>query len=83
MLLNITDSLIEPASKKKKLGEEDKKKHRKEKYSPVNAKERKKSETETEIEVDGMKEIHITLSPRTPAGDPPEPEEIIKALLVC
>ena len=44
--------------------------------------ERKKSETEVEVEVDGMKELHVTLSPRTPAGDPPEPEELIKALLV-
>lgn len=44
--------------------------------------ERKKSETEVEIEVDGMKELHVTLSPRTPAGDPPEPEELIKALMV-
>jgi len=43
--------------------------------------ERKKSETEVEVEVDGMKELHVTLSPRTPAGDPPEPEELIKALL--
>ncbi|KAJ9575459.1 hypothetical protein L9F63_007664, partial [Diploptera punctata] len=42
--------------------------------------ERKKSETEVEVEVDGMKELHVTLSPRTPAGDPPEPEELIKAL---
>ncbi|XP_048512023.1 regulation of nuclear pre-mRNA domain-containing protein 1B isoform X2 [Athalia rosae] len=42
-------------------------------------KERKKSETE--IEVDGTKELHVTLSPRTPAGDPPETEELIKALL--
>nr|CAD7394028.1 unnamed protein product [Timema cristinae] len=33
-----------------------------------------------EVEVDGMKELHVTLSPRTPAGDPPEPEELIKAL---
>lgn len=48
--------------------------------SPV--RERKKSETEVEVERDGMKELHVTLSPRTPAGDPPEPEELIKALLV-
>ncbi|XP_021923169.1 regulation of nuclear pre-mRNA domain-containing protein 1B isoform X2 [Zootermopsis nevadensis] len=47
--------------------------------SPI--RERKKSETEVEIEVDGMKELHVTLSPRTPAGDPPEPEELIKALM--
>lgn len=44
--------------------------------------ERKRSETEVEVERDGMKELHVTLSPRTPAGDPPEPEELIKALLV-
>ncbi|XP_014207970.1 regulation of nuclear pre-mRNA domain-containing protein 1B [Copidosoma floridanum] len=42
-------------------------------------KERKKSETE--IEVDGTKELHVTLSPRTPGGDPPETEELIKALM--
>ncbi|PSN30137.1 Regulation of nuclear pre-mRNA domain-containing protein 1B [Blattella germanica] len=48
--------------------------------SPI--RERKKSENEVEVEVDGMKELHVTLSPRTPAGDPPEPEELIKALLV-
>lgn len=43
-------------------------------------KERKKSETE--IEVDGTKELHVTLSPRTPGGDPPETEELIKSLMV-
>lgn len=43
-------------------------------------KEKKKSETE--VEVDGTKELHVTLSPRTPAGDPPETEELIKALMV-
>nr|CAD7444822.1 unnamed protein product [Timema bartmani] len=41
---------------------------------------RSRSESEVEVEVDGMKELHVTLSPRTPAGDPPEPEELIKAL---
>lgn len=46
--------------------------------SPVNEKKRRHSETE--VEVEGTKEVHITLSPRTPAGDPPEPEELIKAL---
>lgn len=43
-------------------------------------KERKKSETEV-VEIDGTKELHVTLSPRTPAGDPPETEELIKALM--
>lgn len=48
--------------------------------SPLNDKKRRHSETE--VEVEGTKEVHITLSPRTPAGDPPEPEELIKALKV-
>ncbi|KAK9871475.1 hypothetical protein WA026_012849 [Henosepilachna vigintioctopunctata] len=38
--------------------------------------ERKK----TENEVDGKLETHVHLSPHTPAGDPPEPEELIKAI---
>lgn len=29
---------------------------------------------------DGSVETHVHLSPRTPAGDPPEPEELIKAI---
>lgn len=32
--------------------------------------------------MDGTKELHVTLSPRTPGGDPPETEELIKALMV-
>lgn len=49
--------------------------------SNVRGRERKKSDKEVEVEVDGMKEVHVTLSPQTPVGDPPEPEELIKALL--
>ncbi|KAL4711459.1 hypothetical protein ACJJTC_005583 [Scirpophaga incertulas] len=41
-------------------------------------KERRRSET---VEVDGQIETHTTLSPKMPPGDPPEPEELIKALL--
>ncbi|KAG6464538.1 hypothetical protein O3G_MSEX014580 [Manduca sexta] len=37
--------------------------------------------SETKVEVDGHIETHTTLSPKTPPGDPPEPEELIKALL--
>ena len=37
---------------------------------------------ETEIEIHGTKELHVTLSPRTPVGDPPETEELIKSLMV-
>lgn len=42
--------------------------------------ERKKSATEVQVEVDGTVETHIHLSPQTPGGDPPEPEELIKAI---
>ncbi|KAF5301748.1 hypothetical protein FQR65_LT08730 [Abscondita terminalis] len=51
-------------------------KEKKRKTSPV----RKKIETEVTIEVDGTMETHVHLSPKTPASDPPEPEELIKAL---
>ncbi|XP_050421470.1 regulation of nuclear pre-mRNA domain-containing protein 1B [Adelges cooleyi] len=39
-----------------------------------------KKEKEIVVEVDGAKELHVTLSPKTPVNDPPEPEELIKAL---
>ncbi|XP_039284135.1 regulation of nuclear pre-mRNA domain-containing protein 1B [Nilaparvata lugens] len=66
-----------PPRKKSKIDREspavvDKKKER--------LKEKRRTQEE-EVEVDGMKEVHITLSPRTPVGDPPEPEELIKALV--
>ncbi|KAG5870074.1 hypothetical protein JTB14_008446 [Gonioctena quinquepunctata] len=49
------------------------------KKSPT--RERKKSETEKVIEhSDGSIETHVHLSPHTPAGDPPEPEELIRAI---
>ncbi|XP_055309371.1 regulation of nuclear pre-mRNA domain-containing protein 1B [Sitodiplosis mosellana] len=41
-------------------------------------KEHGKRET---IEINGTVETHVILSPKIPAGDPPEPEELIKALL--
>lgn len=37
-------------------------------------------EHEVTVEVNGMVETHVQLSPHTPAGDPPEPEELIKAI---
>ncbi|CAG9840282.1 unnamed protein product [Diabrotica balteata] len=44
-------------------------------------KERKKFDAEKIVEhSDGSIETHIQLSPHTPAGDPPEPEELIKAI---
>uniref|UniRef100_A0A2S2Q242 Regulation of nuclear pre-mRNA domain-containing protein 1B n=1 Tax=Sipha flava TaxID=143950 RepID=A0A2S2Q242_9HEMI len=39
-----------------------------------------KKDKEVIVEVDGTKELHVTLSPKTPVNDPPEPEELIKAL---
>ncbi|XP_072400036.1 regulation of nuclear pre-mRNA domain-containing protein 1B isoform X2 [Diabrotica undecimpunctata] len=45
------------------------------------SKERKKFDAEKIVEhSDGSIETHIQLSPHTPAGDPPEPEELIKAI---
>ncbi|XP_029169032.1 regulation of nuclear pre-mRNA domain-containing protein 1B [Nylanderia fulva] len=61
---------VTPPKKKAKLEIEKVKKEKKE-----------KKKSETEVEVDGTKELHVTLSPRTPAGDPPETEELIKALM--
>ncbi|KOB75571.1 Regulation of nuclear pre-mRNA domain-containing protein 1B [Operophtera brumata] len=59
----------------------------KEPENPIE-KKKKKSEpkherrySETTVEVDGTIETHITLSPRTPPGDPPESDELVKALL--
>ncbi|KAF5288190.1 hypothetical protein FQA39_LY03958 [Lamprigera yunnana] len=51
-------------------------KEKKRKLSPSH----KKLEKEVTVEIDGTVETHIHLSPKTPATDPPEPEELIKAL---
>ncbi|XP_030752757.1 regulation of nuclear pre-mRNA domain-containing protein 1B [Sitophilus oryzae] len=40
----------------------------------------KKRDKEVTVEVDGTLETHVHLSPHTPPGDPPEPEELIKAI---
>lgn len=42
--------------------------------------EQVKTDNEITVEVDGAIEKHVHLSPQTPAVDPPEPEEMIKAL---
>ncbi|XP_031636981.1 regulation of nuclear pre-mRNA domain-containing protein 1B [Contarinia nasturtii] len=44
----------------------------------TSGKEHGKRET---IEINGTVETHVILSPKVPAGDPPEPEELIKALI--
>ncbi|KAJ8678608.1 hypothetical protein QAD02_014395 [Eretmocerus hayati] len=68
-----------PSDSNKEPGTPPPRKKPKTEVEKVEKKERKKSETE--IEVDGHKELHVTLSPRTPGGDPPETEELIKALM--
>ena len=60
-------------------------KENKEQGDPVKIKkERRKSECNEVIQFDkeGKKQPHITLSPKLPANDAPEPEELIKALQI-
>ncbi|KAL0871751.1 hypothetical protein ABMA27_004253 [Loxostege sticticalis] len=52
-----------------------------EKKPKVEKEKKERRRSETKVEVDGTIETHTTLSPKTPPGDPPEPEELIKALL--
>lgn len=40
----------------------------------------KEAKSEVVVEVNGTKETHVVLSPHEAFGDPPEPEELIKAL---
>jgi regulator of Ty1 transposition protein 103 len=49
----------------------------------ISSKKKEKAENDVTVEVvqvDGMVETHVHLSPHTPARDPPEPEELIKAI---
>uniref|UniRef100_A0A1L8DHA9 Putative regulator of nuclear mrna n=1 Tax=Nyssomyia neivai TaxID=330878 RepID=A0A1L8DHA9_9DIPT len=68
----------EEAVPKKKRRTEEKPKRSKSSSSTEKPKEHVKSET---VEVNGTVETHVTLSPHTPIGDPPEPEDLIKALI--
>lgn len=45
-----------------------------------NTSPKERANLEQVVEVDGKMETHVYLSPHTPAGDPPEPEELIKAI---
>lgn len=67
-----TDTEAKEPEKKVKIEIKD----RHEKHERHERHERRRSETK--VEVDGHIETHITLSPKTPPGDPPEPEELIK-----
>lgn len=50
------------------------KKKKKKKSEP----KQERRQSETKVEVDGTIETHTTLSPKTPPGDPPESEELVK-----
>lgn len=64
------DSSFHESAKKPRISREEQK-------PKVIERERKISE----VEVDGTKELHVTLSPHSTSGDPPEADELIKALL--
>lgn len=67
--------------KRKQEASDDKHNHKKAKSSSNANIEEKKIRTMSEtIEVNGMVETHITLSPHQPEGDAPEPEELIKVI---
>ncbi|KAK0080227.1 hypothetical protein PV326_008279, partial [Microctonus aethiopoides] len=78
-----TEPIKEPGTppRKKAKYENDKPKSNKSTIRNIKAERKERKKSETEVEVDGTKELHVTLSPRTPAGDPPETEELIKALM--
>lgn len=65
-------------SKRKSTDTELKESTKKHKIESRSKTERRRSETK--VEVDGQIETHTTLSPKTPPGDPPEPEELIKVI---
>lgn len=67
-------------SKRKSTDGETKESSKRNKTEPRSKQERRRSETK--VEIDGQIETHTTLSPKTPPGDPPEPEELIKVSLL-
>lgn len=74
---------IEPIEKRKRDDEprdDGSKRHKSSKHEAATNRERERVKSET-VEVNGMVETHVILSPQVSAGDPPEPEELIKALI--
>lgn len=75
-----------PAPKKAKVevvAVPEKKRVKAEVVAPVVRAPQERRRSETVVEVDGKQEAHIILSPtHNPPEDPPEPEELVKALLV-
>ncbi|KAG4067453.1 hypothetical protein HA402_009690 [Bradysia odoriphaga] len=67
----------EPPEKRKR-DEDDAKRHKISKQDG-GGRERERVKSET-VEVNGTVETHVILSPQANAGDPPEPEELIRAL---
>ncbi|CAG9768134.1 unnamed protein product [Ceutorhynchus assimilis] len=63
----------EPVTKKAKT-------EHKSKSEKSNKEKRVKKKKQVTVEIDGTLETHVRLSPHTPPGDPPEPDELIKAI---
>lgn len=80
-IINFKKAFQKSASNNKEGGTPPPKKKAKVENNKSN-KRKERKQSETEIEIDGTKELHVTLSPRTPVGDPPETEELIKSLMV-
>ncbi len=59
-----------------------KKKPKKENKHKASTVEKEQPQTYIKDDEEGVKELHVTLSPVTDTIDPPEPEELIKALMV-
>lgn len=75
------DAIPNKVIKRKSTDTEPKEPEKKTKLEEKIERKQERRRSETTVEVDGQLETHITLSPKTPPGDPPEPEELIKALL--
>lgn len=69
----------EPPEKRKRDGNDDEGKRHKVGKADGHGRERERVKSET-VEVNGTVETHVILSPQAIAGDPPEPEELIRAL---
>lgn len=80
ILVDPNDALPKKVSKKRKSADTAPKEP--EKKPKVEREKQERRRSETKVEVDGQIETHTTLSPRTPPGDPPEPEELIKVIVI-
>lgn len=76
----VTETKLEPPTKKAR-SESRSKGDSKSKAERGSERSERRSASESEmVTADGRVERHVTLSPRTPGGDPPEPEELVRML---